>query len=396
MSQFFKKLNITMDSQNDLEGLIDTQKFEFRTEKQAYSFGELSNMYKEKELIIKPEYQRFFRWDNEKKSKFIESIIVGIPYPNAFVNLREDGVYELIDGLQRVSTVLSFMGMLDIDLNNSVKKEGADIFDAEVLDEDNEINIKKDWKLEGCTIIKELNGKSYSDLPQSLQIKIKRSSIWFEVLSAKNLDLKYKLFDRLNTGGSPATPQEVRNAIYRGEKGSVKFFSVLEECSNYPKFLTILNFDEDKIKKLFHHELVLRFFALYENNQRLQGNLKEVLDTYISECVKTDRDFAELSILFKDIIDLLSNKSLNFKWHRNYKEKQQEMSFSSSYFDAIMVGIATNIDFYKSNDILVRDKVMALKKDENFKKSAMGSFASNEDRIKKRIEQAIVFFSNHD
>lgn len=378
-----------MSIQKDLEALIDEQKFDFRTEKQAYSFGELSNMYKDKELIIRPEYQRFFRWDDEKKSKFIESIIVGIPYPNAFVNLREDGVYELIDGLQRVSTVLSFMGVLDIKLPESKARNQVSFFEDDL---ESQININKNWKLQGCTIIKQLNGLTYSELPQSLQLKIKRASMWFEVLTAKNIDLKYKLFDRLNTGGAPATAQEVRNAIYRGERSSSAFFAVLEGCSNYTSFLDILGFDEDRTNKLYHQELVLRFFALYENKESLQGNLKDILDTYISNCVKSERDFMDLEKLFKAVINLIADNNLNFKYYRNYKGENREMAFSSSYFDAIMVGLAVNLDFYTSKPKLVHTIVDNLKKDEDFKKSAMGSFASSEDRIKKRIAQAIKFF----
>jgi hypothetical protein len=211
-------------------------------------------------------------------------------------------------------------------------------------------------------------------------------------LTAKNIDLKYKLFDRLNTGGAPATAQEVRNAIYRGEKSSPAFFKVLEKCSKDAKFLGILNFDEDRLNKLYNQELVLSFFALYENKEKLQGNIKDILDTYISNCVKSDRDFTDLESLFKNVIKLIADNSLNFKYYRNYNGKNREMAFSSSYFDAIMVGLAVNLDYYTSQPKLVHTIVDNLKKDEVFKKSATGQLASSEDRIKKRIEQAIKFF----
>ncbi len=85
---------------------------EIRTDKLDISFGEIANLYENKELIITPEYQRLFRWQSTQKSRFIESILLGIPTPAIFVAEDESGVWELVDGLQRVSTVLEFMGLL--------------------------------------------------------------------------------------------------------------------------------------------------------------------------------------------------------------------------------------------------------------------------------------------
>jgi hypothetical protein len=376
--------------ENTLEKLIDDEKYEFRTEKASFSFGELANMYEKREFIIRPEYQRYFRWNIEKKSKFIESILVGIPYPNAFINQRSEGVYELIDGLQRISTVLSFMGVLELPESDRLSIE-EDIDDEMTIE--NKKEDLKSWKLKGCSIITDLDDKGFEELPLPLQLRLKRASMWFEVLSSKSPDLKYKLFDRLNTGGASLTPQEVRNAIFRGEVSSDKFFKVLELASSNKKFLTLINFDEEKIKRLEHQEYALRFFALFELKDTLSGNLKLVLDNYVKNSVTKDRDYDDLLTVFDEVINIITTNNINFKWYRNYKGKKQEMSFSSSYFDAIMIGFATNLDYYKSNSINAKKVVEALKNDETFKKTAMGSFASNEDRLKKRVNQAINFFT---
>ncbi len=76
------------------------------------SFGELASMYERGELVIAPEYQRLFRWDDTKKTRFIESLLLNIPIPPIFVFSDKAGRWELVDGLQRVSTVLEFMGLL--------------------------------------------------------------------------------------------------------------------------------------------------------------------------------------------------------------------------------------------------------------------------------------------
>lgn len=83
-----------------------------RTDAYQMSLGEIVSMYESQEIIIHPEFQRLFRWNVGQKSKLIESLLLGIPLPSIFVFEKEDGKWELIDGLQRLSTILEFMGLL--------------------------------------------------------------------------------------------------------------------------------------------------------------------------------------------------------------------------------------------------------------------------------------------
>jgi len=83
-----------------------------RTDAYQMSVGEVVNMYKDGEIVINPDFQRLFRWEAGQKSKLIESILLGIPLPPIFVFERESAKWELIDGLQRLSTILEFMGLL--------------------------------------------------------------------------------------------------------------------------------------------------------------------------------------------------------------------------------------------------------------------------------------------
>src|SRR6516164_11024265 len=99
---------------------VERAKRRVTTDAYQMSFGEIVNLYQEKDLIINPEFQRLFRWTNYQKSRLIESILLGIPIPPIFVYERTDGKWELVDGLQRVSTVLEFMGVLrDADANEA-------------------------------------------------------------------------------------------------------------------------------------------------------------------------------------------------------------------------------------------------------------------------------------
>ena len=140
---------------------VDSQIVNIRTKNLDISFNELYDMYRNQELIISPDYQRLFRWEEEKRSRFIESLILEMPVPPIFVIEAEEGVYELIDGLQRISSYLHFRG----------EKLGDSNLEPLIL--------------QGCDIVPDLNGLSFSLLPKVLQIKIKRSFVRMEVIKRK-------------------------------------------------------------------------------------------------------------------------------------------------------------------------------------------------------------------
>jgi uncharacterized protein with ParB-like and HNH nuclease domain len=95
-----------------LETEIETARRKVNTDEYGMSIGEIVTMYEKEELVINPSFQRLFRWEDHQKSKFIESILLGIPIPPIFVFETDKGQWELIDGLQRLSTILEFMGLL--------------------------------------------------------------------------------------------------------------------------------------------------------------------------------------------------------------------------------------------------------------------------------------------
>ena len=90
---------------------INSKSKEISTDKYSMSIGEIISMYKDGDLDIHPEFQRFFRWTNSQKTKLIESFLLNIPVPSVFVSQREDGIWDVVDGLQRLSTILQFVGI---------------------------------------------------------------------------------------------------------------------------------------------------------------------------------------------------------------------------------------------------------------------------------------------
>src|SRR5882724_11559216 len=96
----------------ELQQEIDKTRAEIRTDGYPVSIGEWMSIYEKRELDIHPEFQRFFRWSLRQKSRLIESLLLGIPIPQIFVAQRPDGVCDVVDGLQRLSTIFEFAGIL--------------------------------------------------------------------------------------------------------------------------------------------------------------------------------------------------------------------------------------------------------------------------------------------
>ena len=101
-----------MDDVRSLEEQITETRRTISSDGYPMSVGELTNLYRDGELLIRPEFQRFFRWTSLQKSRLVESLLLGIPLPSIFVAQTEKGTWELVDGLQRVSTILQLQGEL--------------------------------------------------------------------------------------------------------------------------------------------------------------------------------------------------------------------------------------------------------------------------------------------
>ena len=161
------------------------------------SVKELISMANESIINIAPEYQRQFRWPEENQSKLIESVLLGIPIPNLFMAANRDGSWELIDGVQRLNSLIHFCGT-----SEQIENFGLD----------------KPLRLKGLDILSEFNGAIFDDLPHSLRLKFSLRPLKVTTLSDKSdLKVRFDLFERLNTGGIKLTPQEIRACVFRGQ-----------------------------------------------------------------------------------------------------------------------------------------------------------------------------------
>jgi uncharacterized protein with ParB-like and HNH nuclease domain len=327
------------------------------------SFGELINMYDAGELIIDPEFQRYFRWDIYQRTRFLESILCGIPIPSIFIAEDDNGRWEIVDGLQRVSTVLSFFGKL----------------------RDEQSSKENSWSMCEGDLLKNLADKKIDDLPLKFQLNIKRSAVRIEVIKwDSRYDMRYELFNRLNTGGSPLTEQEVRNCIFRGEGNELA--NEIRELAENKDFTALVNPTKRQKSQLYLDELVVRFYALLwpEEPERTLGSH---LTEYMRRASSDHKLFQGSKNLFLRTLDVVKKTNIEKVFHG------ANHSFSPSRYDGIMMGIAYRIDSCEKKPKKVAEKIQQLVRDQEFL-SATGVGSNYQTRVKKRIKRAKEIFKN--
>lgn len=233
---YFRKENDLMKDK-EFDEYLDINSKKYIQDKYSMSLRELMTMYQNEEINSVPIYQRLFRWSGEQASKLIESIMLGIPLPPIFVSVR-NGKWEVIDGVQRISSILWFYGNL--------------------VDE----NHKNPLVLSNLEILRELNGKTYNQLkkeyPNSLFkfFDIKRIDV--NLLVSENIESEYTLFNRLNTGGISLSAQEIRNFLI--SKLNNKFYEEIKDfkdsklCSLYEPIIFAV---KNKNKYTFNYQDIL-------------------------------------------------------------------------------------------------------------------------------------------
>lgn len=301
------------------------------------SFNELMDMWENHELDIQPDYQRLFRWTDERQSRFIESLLLEMPVPPIFVIEEEEGRYLLIDGLQRISSYLHFRGKLSAPHFNPPVEPGHML---ELVD---------------CDIVPELNGSTYESLPTALQIRLKRAFIRVEVIR-KETDprFKYHMFKRLNTGGEVLSEQQVRNATIRLLNPRLpEFIITISKTPSFQETLTYLT-DERRLSA-FDQELVVRFFALKNQRDRFRHGVAEFLTKFMEGIADPERaepfdyDFEETC--FRKTFDVL-NAALGEYAFAFANRKRDDLSggFSIYHFEAITVGLQVILDRISPTD----------------------------------------------
>lgn len=246
---------------SDLLEQLNEQKRKVDFDTFDISVKELVNMTTEKLIDIAPEYQRRFRWDAHRQSVFIESVFLGIPIPSLYTAANQDGTWELIDGVQRLSTLIHFMG------EQKLRER---------------IGVKDPLRLSTLQKLSEFNKLTFEDLPQSVRLQFLLKPLKVTTVSDKSdLIVRFDLFERLNTGGISLTQQEIRACIYRGE-----FNEFLRQAAKDPNFRHLVRLSREAEDDGTREEFVLRFFAYLHEYKQFDHIVKAFLNSYMERASK--------------------------------------------------------------------------------------------------------------
>jgi len=326
-----------------LQQQIDEKRKDVRTDSYAMSIGEWISMYQSGEVDIHPVYQRFFRWTPSQKSKFIESIILGIPIPPIFVSQLENGTWDVIDGVQRLSTIYEFVGIL----------------------KDEKGEKRPPLILETVDYLPLLKGKSWDNskdsensLTLSQRLDIKRAKLHVNlILRESDTFAKYELFTRLNTGGSSLTEQEVRNCILA--RSNMKMLEFIRDLARYPSFRESVNLSDKDLSEQYDLDLVLRFLVFRQLKESELNKADDLQDLLRREMIAkaellSDEEFAAerfaaerqaFEQTFDFLYDKLDGKENCFRRYHVEKEKFTG-GFLLTPFEVLALGIGhdyTNI-----------------------------------------------------
>ena len=315
---------------------------------------QLFDMISESQIELQPEYQRHFIWDAVRQSQLIESIFLGIPVPNLFMATNSDATWEVIDGLQRLTTIVNFLGNDELIKKNNQKG--------------------KKLKLEGLEKVNSMNGYLFEQLPKSVQFTFLTRPVRVTVLNDKSdLSVRYDLFERLNTGGIVLHPQEIRNCVYLGD-----FKDFIIECSKNENFISSVKMTENSERTGSREELVLKFFAYYEDRNLFVHSVKEFLNDYMKKKTKSFNNKSSLREIFTRTFELVHNILPNGIVRGNRTNISPLI-----LFEAISIGIADIIVENKEHLITV-EKLEPLLNNEDLKRLTTGATNSRiklNDRI---------------
>jgi uncharacterized protein with ParB-like and HNH nuclease domain len=256
----------------NLQSQLDAQRKKVDVDHFDITIREIVRMALDDELQIAPSYQRKFRWDTFKESRLIESLFLGLPVPSIFVATNSDGTWELVDGLQRVSTLIHYVASSSEDYSVSKNYESAL----------SKIGMKTYLKLEELETLSEFNKKTFDDLPKTLQISFSKRALRVTALSDKSdHEVRFDMFERLNTGGIALSAQEVRDCIFRGE-----FANFINRLATNEKFEDLLKLQEKRKNDGTTEEQVLKFFAYLINRDQFKGNVEGFLNEFMNQSMK--------------------------------------------------------------------------------------------------------------
>lgn len=330
------------------------------SDKRDGSIFELCRQHRNGNLDLRPAFQRLHVWDNSKSSRLIESVLLEVPIPVIYLNEDPESKYSVIDGQQRLSAFFEFN-------NNNLR-------------------------LTGLTIFTGLNGKLFQDLPKSLQHKFEDSTIrLIEIRKESHPDVKFEIFERLNTGAVQLNAQELRNCIYRG-----KYNDLLKDLTEDKDFQSLLGLKGSHYR-MYDRELILRFFAFYRTthlnynpsmkrflNKEMEKyqNISEEEEKKLRKCFRKSVRLSKTVFGDKSFRRFIQGtiKDPNGRWEIN--------KINKALFDVVMYGFTR----YEENQIVpnsdsIREELINLMTHDRDFLDAISTYTDNKDKIQLRFDR---------
>jgi uncharacterized protein with ParB-like and HNH nuclease domain len=297
------EMELTQDELEELIVDLPVAQRRLITSSADFSVDTLVSMLRDEALIVPP-FQRKYVWSERKASRLIESLVLQCPIPVIYLNRRDDEILEVVDGNQRVNSLKRF--------------------------------IDGNFTLSGLTAYPELAGQGFDQLDSKLRRQIKNRTIRCVIIEPEsNPRIKFDVFERLNSGSTPLSPQELRHGLYFGP-----LIQMLDALSSTSTFVSMCGLKNDRRMK--GDELVLRFFAMKEN----LTNYSKPLSSFLSDYLSAHKAISENEVKEKKesflgtvqaIYSLLGNNAFRLRSSETSVKK-----FNTAYYDAIIVGFATS------------------------------------------------------
>jgi len=287
-----------------------------------------------------PNYKREFVWTPDKQSRFIESVLLGVPLTPFLVSADKDNRLEIIDGSQRIRTLLAFY--------------------------ENKLKLRRLRKL---TRIEKAH---FKDLPRSLQNDIKTQSFRIIVVSNADLSIRQDIFDRINTSSENLTDSEIRKGSYSGA-----FYDLVLKLKDDADFKKVCPVFENKEKRGEYEELILRFFAYIDKYQEFRHDVAAFLNSYLEDMNETDFDREYYLNAFTNMVDFIKN---NFPI--GFRKEAKSNSTPRVRFEAIAIGV--HLALQENPALRIQDVSWLDSKEFATQTTSDGS--NNTDKLKNRVE----------
>jgi uncharacterized protein with ParB-like and HNH nuclease domain len=326
------------------------------------SCADLFRMYDKGILDITPDFQRDSVWQSAAQTRFIDSLIKQLPIPSMCFSLDyKTQKWQVIDGLQRMTAIIRFMADKEWRLSNleDIDKRLSGTKVSSLRDEDSANHI----------------------LYQSLEnLTLPITVLRCDHSKKTHMEYLFTIFHRLNTGGMRLNNQEIRNCIFSGS-----FNTLLKEINEDKSWREINKLGDKEDQRFKHVELILRFFAFYDDLKSYKGILSKFLNEYMRKNRNPgERFLEEKSNLFERTVELINKKIVN-----------EADKIGSSTLEALLVGVATNIDYLETlgRDDL-RNRFDELKGSRSLSTDYLSGGVAKKEKVEARINESLRLFSN--